>query len=143
MRREESAILSDQEVSFEKKCLPRSLVEVEHVKASLLGMMDSALLLALWLEKRGGTESFVEQECSDRCHLFRHLIMFLCFLTLMSTLHQKHQEPLNMSEVIPVARSSFGNESNEERGGRERWNSRIGFYLAAVGSAVGFGNVWR
>jgi hypothetical protein len=48
-----------------------------------------------------------------------------------------------MSEVISSARSSFGNESDEERGGRERWNSRIGFYLAAVGSAVGFGNVWR
>lgn len=27
--------------------------------------------------------------------------------------------------------------------GRERWSSRIAFYFAAVGSAVGFGNVWR
>jgi hypothetical protein len=61
----------------------------------------------------------------------------------MSTLQQKLQQPLTMSEVISSARSSFGNESDEERGGRERWNSRIGFYLAAVGSAVGFGNVWR
>lgn len=48
-----------------------------------------------------------------------------------------------MSTVPPSTRSSFGNESEEQTGGRERWNSRIGFYLAAVGSAVGFGNVWR
>ncbi len=26
---------------------------------------------------------------------------------------------------------------------REQWNSRIGFFLATVGSAVGLGNVWR
>ena len=26
---------------------------------------------------------------------------------------------------------------------RERWSSRTTFYFAAVGSAVGFGNVWR
>jgi len=27
--------------------------------------------------------------------------------------------------------------------GRDRWSSRLAFYMAAVGSAVGFGNVWR
>ncbi|MBC7292779.1 MAG: sodium-dependent transporter, partial [Thermoleophilia bacterium] len=27
--------------------------------------------------------------------------------------------------------------------GREQWSSRVGFILAAVGSAVGLGNVWR
>lgn len=26
---------------------------------------------------------------------------------------------------------------------RERWSSRLAFYFAAIGSAVGFGNVWR
>ena len=26
---------------------------------------------------------------------------------------------------------------------RERWSSRTGFVLAAVGSAVGLGNMWR
>lgn len=39
--------------------------------------------------------------------------------------------------------AAFGSETAEQAGGRERWNSRIGFYLAAIGSAVGFGNVWR
>ena len=27
--------------------------------------------------------------------------------------------------------------------GREHWSSRMGFTLAAVGSAVGLGNMWR
>ncbi len=31
----------------------------------------------------------------------------------------------------------------EPRGGREQWASRRGFVLAAVGCAVGLGNVWR
>ena len=39
--------------------------------------------------------------------------------------------------------STFGSESEDERKGRDRWPSRTAFYLAAVGSAVGFGNVWR
>lgn len=30
-----------------------------------------------------------------------------------------------------------------EQGGREQWGSRLGFILAAVGSAVGLGNMWR
>jgi neurotransmitter:Na+ symporter, NSS family len=30
-----------------------------------------------------------------------------------------------------------------EAGGRELWGTRIGFLLAAVGSAVGLGNMWR
>ncbi len=33
--------------------------------------------------------------------------------------------------------------AEEEHDSRERWSSRIAFYFAAVGSAVGFGNVWR
>ncbi|MDO5415520.1 MAG: hypothetical protein Q4F78_08670, partial [Bacillota bacterium] len=26
---------------------------------------------------------------------------------------------------------------------REQWNSKLGFILAAIGSAVGLGNLWR
>lgn len=49
--------------------------------------------------------------------------------------------PQDVSDT--TGRAAFGSETAEQTGGRERWNSRIGFYLAAVGSAVGFGNVWR
>ena len=41
------------------------------------------------------------------------------------------------------SKSTFGEETVEETGGRDRWPSRVAFYLAAIGSAVGFGNVWR
>ena len=41
----------------------------------------------------------------------------------------------------PPLRAAFGSETTQQAGGRERWNSRIGFYLAAIGSAIGFGNV--
>lgn len=30
-----------------------------------------------------------------------------------------------------------------EQGGREQWGSRFGFIMAAAGSAVGLGNIWR
>ena len=30
-----------------------------------------------------------------------------------------------------------------EQKGRETWGSRIGFIMAAAGSAVGLGNIWR
>lgn len=33
--------------------------------------------------------------------------------------------------------STFGNEQHFDR---DRWPSRVAFYMAAVGSAVGFGN---
>ncbi|MEM2124345.1 MAG: hypothetical protein QXL43_03305 [Methanolinea sp.] len=33
--------------------------------------------------------------------------------------------------------------ANGEGGNRESWSSRAGFVLAAIGSAVGIGNIWR
>ena len=32
---------------------------------------------------------------------------------------------------------------NDLKGGREQWASRLGFILAAAGSAIGLGNIWR
>lgn len=43
----------------------------------------------------------------------------------------------------PQRLATFGTEESEESGGRDRFGGRLAFYLAAVGSAVGFGNVWR
>ena len=41
--------------------------------------------------------------------------------------------------------ATFGTETDDDasQGGRERWSSRLAFYLAATGSAIGFGNIWR
>jgi len=39
--------------------------------------------------------------------------------------------------------SSASVDANNNPDKRERWSSRIAFYMAAVGSAVGYGNVWR
>ncbi len=33
--------------------------------------------------------------------------------------------------------------ASKEKAGRNTWNSRTGFILAAIGSAVGLGNIWR
>jgi SNF family Na+-dependent transporter len=39
---------------------------------------------------------------------------------------------------------TFGTETSDDNPhGRDRWGGRTAFYLAAIGSAVGFGNVWR
>ena len=52
-----------------------------------------------------------------------------------------------MSEPVEDTTTSKKNakfgEEEESDNGRDRWPSRTAFYLAAVGSAVGFGNVWR
>lgn len=43
--------------------------------------------------------------------------------------------------MVVVANATFG--SGNDGSERDRWPNRFGFYLAAIGSAVGFGNVWR
>jgi hypothetical protein len=48
--------------------------------------------------------------------------------------------------IIADETMSYASESEEYDNGfkeRERWSSRAAFYFAAVGSAVGFGNIWR
>ena len=32
---------------------------------------------------------------------------------------------------------------NSTENGREKWGSKIGFILAAAGSAIGLGNLWK
>ena len=44
----------------------------------------------------------------------------------------------------PRRLGTFNSETSEDNPeGRDRWGGRMAFYLAAIGSAVGFGNVWR
>jgi SNF family Na+-dependent transporter len=45
--------------------------------------------------------------------------------------------------LAPNRAATFGNESTAESNDRDRWSSRPALYLAAIGSAIGFGNVWR
>ena len=42
--------------------------------------------------------------------------------------------------VEKTNRYSLKHEKPEDRG---QWSSRFAFYMATVGAAVGFGNVWR
>jgi hypothetical protein len=54
----------------------------------------------------------------------------------------QQQDHNNIADEI----MSYTSESEEYDSGfkeRERWSSRAAFYFAAVGSAVGFGNIWR
>jgi neurotransmitter:Na+ symporter, NSS family len=44
---------------------------------------------------------------------------------------------------IEPANSGTSAPANGDDAGREMWGSRMGFILAAVGSAVGLGNMWR
>ncbi len=48
---------------------------------------------------------------------------------------------MSVSEVSNVAKQHVGDDS--KRTDDEVWSSRPAFYFAAVGAAVGFGNVWR
>eukprot|EP00545_Synedropsis_sp_CCMP1620_P011504 CAMPEP_0119008526 /NCGR_PEP_ID=MMETSP1176-20130426/3760_1 /TAXON_ID=265551 /ORGANISM="Synedropsis recta cf, Strain CCMP1620" /LENGTH=674 /DNA_ID=CAMNT_0006960877 /DNA_START=57 /DNA_END=2081 /DNA_ORIENTATION=+ len=39
--------------------------------------------------------------------------------------------------------TAVSSEEEPKKEGRERWTSKTAFYFAAIGAAVGFGNVWR
>jgi SNF family Na+-dependent transporter len=47
------------------------------------------------------------------------------------------------ADADAVAAPTQGKFGDAGEGGDKRWPSRTAFYLAAIGSAVGFGNVWR
>lgn len=53
------------------------------------------------------------------------------------------EQQVDSIEKTTHTTATFGSETEEDANGRDRWPSRTAFYLAAVGSAVGFGNVWR
>ena len=60
----------------------------------------------------------------------------------MEDVKLSQQQDINIAEET----MSYTSESEEYDNGfkeRERWSSRAAFYFAAVGSAVGFGNIWR
>jgi Sodium:neurotransmitter symporter family len=76
------------------------------------------------------------------CVCYRHYrrevsldLYFIYCSFIMADVQVLHQKP--------VRTATFGSETVEEANGRERWSSRPAFYLAAIGSAIGFGNVWR
>ena len=54
---------------------------------------------------------------------------------------------LTMSEVVkepsPLPTDTEAPNRVTRRTEGDQWSSRIAFYFAAVGAAVGFGNVWR
>ena len=51
----------------------------------------------------------------------------------------------NDGGIAPANNKNVNNDTNEEKkeDGREAWSGRVTFWLAAVGSAVGLGNLWR
>jgi SNF family Na+-dependent transporter len=48
---------------------------------------------------------------------------------------------MSSDQITP--KSDLITDADPESKPREKWSSRMAFYFAAVGSAVGFGNVWR
>jgi NSS family neurotransmitter:Na+ symporter len=48
-----------------------------------------------------------------------------------------------MSDATSVGPGPHGPGTSQTGTGRELWGTRLGFILAAVGSAVGLGNMWR
>ena len=48
--------------------------------------------------------------------------------------------PAGTNEVTKEGRFALKLDKPEERG---EWSSRLAFYMATIGAAVGFGNVWR
>jgi len=47
---------------------------------------------------------------------------------------------INEATTKVTSRYAFKLDEPEERG---EWSSRLAFYMATIGAAVGFGNVWR
>ena len=57
----------------------------------------------------------------------------------MTDLSVEKVGPSESQGKMDLQYSTFGHEL-PPHGGRDRWPSRLAFYMAAMGSAVGFGN---
>lgn len=49
------------------------------------------------------------------------------------------------TQRVPLAKSvdTDAAQNTSDRAGKQQWGSRLGFLMAAIGSAVGLGNLWR
>eukprot|EP01084_Bolivina_argentea_P252289 423437_1 len=84
------------------------------------------------------------------CFFFKLIksLIFHIFHFNLSSLHSLIKQPIQsqMDDNKPTERHNDDNDNYsdaDEQDDREHWSSRLSFWLGAVGSAVGLGNLWR